>query len=105
MAESIQLDGKVWEVDPFGIRDPVQIPLGSQGGAWEAFAHDTRDPTKLHAFLTEDTEDGALQRMTIENPDYGNPEGILTAGGSVEYLILEPLSFFEQTSGTFRWNL
>ena len=99
-------NGKVWQVDPFGERDPVQIALGSNGGRWEAFAHDTRDPDKLYAFLTEDIDDGALVRMTIENPDYSNPWDILLESGKVEYLILNPVVVecdgFE--SGTFRWT-
>jgi len=104
--EPLDSSGKVYEVDPFGVRPPVLLPLGSQGGAWEAFAHDTRNNTDnhLYAFLTEDSDDGALHRMTIENPDYDNPHSILKQGGAVEYLVLEPLSFFERTSGTFRWT-
>lgn len=102
--EPIQSNGKVWEVDPFGEREPVQIKLGSQGGAWEAFAHDTRNESVMYAFLTEDSEDGALQRMTIENPNYKFPPGILQQGGEVHWLILEPNSFFERSSGKFYWT-
>ena len=96
--------GKCWQVDPFGKRLPQPIALGSQGGIWEAFAHDTRDPTRLYAFITEDSEDGALQRMTYINPNYTRSWDILLQPGFLEYLILEPNSFFDRTSGTFRWT-
>lgn len=77
---------------------------GSQGGAWETFAHDTRDPDKLYAFLTEDVNDGALQRMTIENPDYSDPWDILLQNGTVDYLFLEQESCLAgAASGTFKW--
>lgn len=47
------LSGLVWQVDPYGLREPVPIKLGSEGGAWEAFAYDVRDPAKPKFFLTE----------------------------------------------------
>lgn len=97
--------GKAWQVHPFGKYDPVSITHGQQGGAWESFAHDTRDPSNLYAFLSEDFEDGVLQRMTIKNPDYSNPWEILLGSGKVDYLFLEPGFCFFGTSetGTFRW--
>lgn len=97
--------GRAWQVDPFGERDPVLITHGSSGGAWEAFAHDTRDESVLYAFLTEDAEDGAVQRMTIVNPDYTNPWDILLEAGPVDYLYLEPIADCGETvHGTFRWS-
>ena len=98
-------DGRAWQVHPFGEFEPVAITHGSQGGAWESFAHDTRDPSKLYAFLTEDVEDGALQRQTIHNPDYSNPWEILLGQGTVDYLFLEPDFCFLCTSktGKFQW--
>lgn len=93
-------NGRVWQIDPLGVKEPVQITHGSQGGSWETFAHDTRDASVLYAFLSEDREDGAVQRMTISNPDYANAWDILLNSGPVDYLYLEPTGDF---SGTFKW--
>lgn len=103
-AEKNDQTGKAWQVDPFGRRDAVPITLGSRGGAWEAFAHDTRDPTTLYAFLTEDSDDGAIPRMTIQNPNYTNPWNILLEDAPVDYLLLKPESYFQRSSGTFEWT-
>jgi hypothetical protein len=101
--EDEDLKGKCWQVDPFGVRDPVPITLGSGGGSWESFAHDTRDPNTLYAFITEDRAlpfDGAVQRMTIENPDYSNAWDILLGTGKVDYLFIEPS---KGNTGTYKW--
>jgi len=79
----------VYQVDPFGARETVVITHGSQGGGWEAFDLDTRNPNQLFAFLTEDVADGAVQRMTIQNPDYTNSWDVLLGNGPVDYLFLE----------------
>ncbi|CAB9531516.1 osmC-like protein [Seminavis robusta] len=92
--------GKIYQVDPFGEKDPVMIALGNQGGVWEAFAHDTRDPEVLYAFITEDTEDGAVQRMTYQNPNYTYAWDILIESAPLDYLYLEPAN---DSSGTFKW--
>lgn len=94
----------MYQVDPFGARETVVITHGSQGGGWEAFDLDTRNPNQLFAFLTEDVADGAVQRMTIQNPDYTNSWDVLLGNGPVDYLFLEPKSFFDRASGTFRWT-
>jgi hypothetical protein len=39
--------------------------------------------------MTEDAADGAVLRMTIENPDYSNPWDILLREGTTEYLFLQ----------------
>lgn len=82
----------------------MAITLGSRGGAWEAFAHDTRNREVLYAFLTEDTDDGAIPRMTIRDPDYANPWNILLQDAPVDYLLLRPNSYFERSGGTFEWT-
>ena len=101
--EDLESHGQVYQVDPFGARAPVVITHGRQGGCWESFAVDERDPNRLYAFLTEDAEDGAVQRMTIESPDYSNPWEILLGSGAVDYLFLKPKSIFDDYSGTFKW--
>jgi len=101
--------GQCWQVDPYGTRPSEPIAHGSQGGLWEAFAHDLRNPLEWHFFLTEDVADGALQRMTISNPaDYqNNTWNVLNQPGPVDYLYLTANRNWlgvDLDTGTFEWT-
>ena len=50
--EEIEFDGLVYQVDPFGEREPQVMKLGSHGGRWESFAYDDRDLEKPRFFVT-----------------------------------------------------
>ncbi|CAB9507191.1 osmC-like protein [Seminavis robusta] len=95
-------NGKVWQVDPLGIRAPQIITLGSEGGIFEAFAEDIRDPAKPHFFLTEDDEYGPMQRFTPDAPDWNKPWEILLGPGTVDYLVLLP-NQNDHTQGIYTW--
>lgn len=54
----------VKQVDPQGQRNPSKTKLGgANGGAFEAFAYDARNPAEPQFFVTEDSKDGALRRF------------------------------------------
>jgi hypothetical protein len=87
--------GVVWQVDPFGEREPEIVALG-ETGSWESFTHDIRDPSRPQFFITEDASDGALRRFTPRNPLVNNGWDMLHEQGDVDYLKLS-------TDGTFEW--
>jgi hypothetical protein len=91
------------------MRNPEPISLGSQGGAYEAFAFDIRDMPRPRFFLTEDEKDGALQRWTPDNTNNDlaakwntDPWSILHGAGVTDYLYLQPSQDGTNT-GTFLW--
>jgi len=52
--EEVEFDGKIYQVDPLGVREPQEMTLGSAGGRWESFAYDVRDKDVPRFFATED---------------------------------------------------
>lgn len=52
--EEVEFDGKIYQVDPLGIREPQLMTLGSDGGRWESFAYDVRNKNVPRFFATED---------------------------------------------------
>jgi len=105
-------NGQCWEVDPYDIERPKQTMIGGvNGGKFESFAYDNRNPLNLKAFVTEDYKEGALRRYSpkrnvlrqaIQTNDYSK---VLTQknGGKIEYLVLNPKK--NKNSGTFSWTL
>jgi secreted PhoX family phosphatase len=94
--------GKVYQVDPFGEKNAQEMILGSDGGTWESFAYDIRDPMVPRFFVTEDNAKGALARYTPSNPDWNNTWDILHGAGTVQYLVLRPNQ--DGINGTFSWT-
>ncbi|CAB9525376.1 osmC-like protein [Seminavis robusta] len=93
-------NGNCWQVDPTGVRVPPAQPitLGSDGGVFEAFAYDIRNPSKPRFYITEDTSWGPLRRFTPDAPDFNKPWEVLLGPGQTEYLLLNP------ADGTFFWT-
>jgi hypothetical protein len=91
-------DGRIYQVDPFGIRPAEEMTIGKEGGHWEAFAYDIRNPAKPRFFATEDSNTGALRRFTPNETEWEDPWNILQADGIVDYLLLQP------ATGTFIWT-
>jgi len=95
-------DGKIHQVDPTGKRKPKVITLGSEGGSWVNFAYDVRNQDSPRFFVTEDAEDGALQRFTPNSPDWIKPWKMLHNDGTTEYLMLVPN--LKNDGGNFIWT-
>lgn len=56
--------GQCWQVDPTGAQDAEPTVLGGDdGGFFEAFAYDDRDPNAPVFFVTEDDVNGAVRRF------------------------------------------
>ena len=91
--------GKVWECDPTGERDAVELP------ALGAFVHEavTVDTDREQLYLTEDTVDGRLYRFTpTAYPDLtaGTLEVAKVVDGAVEWLeVLDPAAASVPTRG------
>ncbi|CAB9504743.1 osmC-like protein [Seminavis robusta] len=101
-----KFEGRLWQVDPYGVRDPMPLTLGSGGGAWEAFAYDIRDLNKPYYFVTEDDEEGAMHRWTPDSVVWGmDPWMMLHGSGQTDYLILQPdFDNGNGNNGTFYWT-
>ena len=100
--EELDNRGQIFQVSPFGEREPEILTLGINGGRFESFAYDVRDPTEPHFFVTEDQVKGALQRFTPHEPDWDNdPWSMLHGNGTTEYLVLKKNN---KDGGTFRWT-
>ena len=95
-------DGKVYQVDPTGEREPQVATIGEEGGRWESFAYDIRDKNNPSFFVTEDAQQGALQRYIPENPDWSQPWDMLHGNGTVDYLMLIPNA--TNDGGMFVWT-
>ena len=101
--------GQIYQVDPFGAKQPQMTVLGGNGGAFESFAYDVRDRSRPRFFVTEDHKDGALRRFTPdpEFVDWESPWKMLHGNGSFEYLVLNPREDTEdttETQGTYHWT-
>jgi Bacterial protein of unknown function (DUF839) len=97
-----QPGGKVYQVDPMGLRVAEQMTMGKEGGRWESFTYDTRNILEPHFYLTEDAPRGAVQRFTPANVDWENdPWRMLHGPGKTEYLLLMPIQ--NGTGGSYKW--
>lgn len=92
--------GNAWQVDPTGERRPGIITLGSDGGEFESFAYDLHSKDAPQFFLTEDTDDGPLQRWVPDDPNWDDPWNILYGKGTTTYLLLDISTY----PNTFRWT-
>ena len=93
-------NGRIYQVDPQGEREPQVITLGEEtdGGYFESFAYDVRDRNLPRFFVTEDVQGGPLRRFTPRKPDWEDPWSMLLGKGQIDYLLLFP------KSGTFSWT-
>lgn len=95
--------GKAYQVDPFGIHPPE--PLSTlDTGFFESFAYDARNPQEPAFYVTEDKEKGPLRRILPINPDWDDPWKILHGNGTLEYLVLEPNTENNNTTGSYYWT-
>jgi hypothetical protein len=95
--------GNLYQVDPTGeIQPRGPITLGSDGGFFESFAYDVRNPLVPRFFVTEDRRNGALQRFTPKQPNWDDPWSILYGDGHLDYLILDPEPGNDK--GVYRWS-
>lgn len=97
-------DGRIFQVDPLGIRTPEEMTIGMGRGKWESFAYDIRDQSKPRFFATEDKDSGTLRRFTPDDPDWEDPWTMLQSNGTVDFLVLEPFDTNARTNGTFFWT-
>jgi hypothetical protein len=96
--EEIAGTGQAYQVDPEGLRSPAPITMGLDGGRFESFAFDARDPQFPRFFLTEDLQKGVVRRFTPDDPDWEFPWSMLHSSGSLEFLVLDG------DTGTFFWT-
>jgi hypothetical protein len=101
--EEVEGVGRIFQVDPFGVRQAEETTMGGPKGRFEAFAYDVRDPAQPRFFATEDHEKGALTRFTPSYPDWNNTWEILHGPGVIDYLLLTP-DVNETDIGTFTWT-
>jgi hypothetical protein len=106
----VEFTGKIYQVDPTGVRPAELTTMGSDGGGgrWEAFAYDIRDPQFPRFFATEDANKGTTRRFT---PDKGlsywkkDPWKMLHGNGTMDYLMITPYdNQTEQAGGTYNWT-
>jgi hypothetical protein len=95
--------GRIFQVDPFGVRQAQETTMGGPRGRFEAFAYDVREPAQPRFFATEDRENGALTRFTPSTPNWNNKWDILHGPGVIDYLLLTP-DVNETDIGTFTWT-
>jgi len=96
--------GRVFQVDPMGIRPP-QVVSAIDDGWYEAFAYDIRNQSQPRFFVTEDHPEGALRRFTPTNANWDDPWNLLHGEGTLDYLLLEPYSTSTPSGGgTFSWT-
>ena len=96
-------NGRIWQTDPKGEREATTITMGDgvERGLFESFAYDVRDRDEPQFFATEDHNQGRLRRFIPNNPDWSDPWNMLTGGGQMSYLLLEPNS---DGRGRFSWT-
>lgn len=95
--------GDAFQVDPFGVTPAQVITMSEDGGAWEGFAYDVRDPEAPRFYLSEDFVFGCVRRFTPAVVDEADPWSMLQGPGTTEYLMLEPNPEVN-TTGTFSWT-
>ena len=97
-------NGQLYQISPFGLREPEVLTLGKDGGRFESFAYDVRDRKAPYYFVTEDSQKGALQRFSPASVDFSNnPWEMLHGNGTTDFLILKPNSK-KNGKKTFRWS-
>eukprot|EP01083_Nonionella_stella_P293344 997598_1 len=91
--------GRCYEVDPF-TRYTGLTEVVPQGGNYESFAYDEKDPIATRFFGTEDASKGQLIRYTPHPHAYTSDkyDRLRTADGVYEYLVLD------DTDMTFTWT-
>lgn len=95
-------NGRVYQVDPLGRRNPEMLTLGREGGTWESFTFDIRNISQPHFYLTEDSPRGAIQRFTPNRVRWNrDPWKMLHRSGKKEYLKLIPNQ--QGTGGRYKW--
>jgi len=95
--------GKNYQVDPTGERQGAPITLGKDGGLFESFAFDVRNQQEPHFFVTEDHEEGPMQRFTPASPNWDDPWNILYGEGVTDYLLMYPDDNTYAT-GRYEWT-
>jgi Bacterial protein of unknown function (DUF839) len=89
--------GQCWQVDPTGKRPPQKTLIGGkEGGFFEAFTYDIRNPSSPSFFVTEDQPNGALRRFR-PNSKLPLDWNMLHAGGTLDYLQFLPGKKFQWT--------
>jgi len=90
--------GQCWQVDPTGRIDPEPTVLGgADGGFFEAFAYDDRNPDAPVFYVTEDVPNGALRRFRPDDSElYG--WSMLHGKGTIDYLQILDDNKFRWTS-------
>jgi Bacterial protein of unknown function (DUF839) len=104
--EELGNEGRIYQVDPTGAKEPEMLTMGQEGGYWESFAHDVRNPDKPRFFVTEDDSQGALQRFTPNSTDWSSFDAMwsmLHGPGVIDYLLLSP-DPNDASKGTFSWG-
>lgn len=99
--EEVEFHGLIYQVDPTGQRDAEVMTLGSNGGRWESFAYDIRNPNIPRYFATEDHNKGTVRRFTPDAPDWDSPWDMLHGPGTTDYLMITPNA--TNDGGTFAW--
>ena len=98
-------EGRIWQVDPKGMRPPEETSLSPDFGDFESFAYDIRKLDRPRFFVTEDNSAGALRRFTPSNPNWDDPWTMLHGEGTLQYLALVPhAGNQDDTHGTYYWT-
>jgi hypothetical protein len=102
-------DGKIWQIDPLGIRSPEVLSMDQAGGFFESFAYDMRDTKQPRFFVTQDKPRGPVRRYTPSRPDWDDPWTMLHTDDSLtEFLVLYPKVLVDSQNkeghGTFSWT-
>jgi hypothetical protein len=96
------IHGRIFQVDPFGVKAPELMPIGAARGNWESFAYNIDDEDEPQFFVTEDFSQGAIRRFIPSDPVWSNEWGILQGNGTIDYLLLN--HDLSDTNGTFTWT-
>jgi len=103
------LDGQgFWDVDPYGLREPLLTALGSNTPQYyDSFTFDARNEFEPKFFFSEDTRWGSVRRFTpnplvVVPPTDPDAYQMLQYNYDHEYLVLEPSP--DGDTGTFRWS-
>ena len=90
--------GQCWQVHPEGKRPPEKTVIGGrEGGQFESFTSDDRDPDNMAFFVSEDKSNGPIYRY---RPKRNTPVGwdMLHGSGTVDYLQFHSGRKFSWTS-------
>jgi len=105
--EEWEFTGQVWQIDPFGRREPEKTSIGIiEGGRYEAFAYDDRNKTQPVFYVTEDQRNGPTRRYRpqLSEVDWTNdPWQMLHGDGKQDYLVLFPDAKNGNKTGTYDW--